>query len=285
MEISNLQKKLIIVLSILVAIMVFITASLFRALYINPSKLNVVYQSLQSEKIPESLNDVSIIYFTDLQFGKFQNQERCETLFNKISELSSDIVIFGGDLYDDSAQITDETNQLLINFLSNIEAPLGKFAVLGEKDQLDEGRLNTVNNIFAASQFEVLNDWNVKIGNQDGNSIRLIGLSPQANFDQALGNISNTEYNLLISHYPDTLTSESLASSPISYALAGHSHGTQVTYPFIGGYKTIDNASKLNRSLRKDLNFDYQISAGVGNTNVDARLLSTPEIYYFILKH
>ena len=205
MEITNLQKKLIILLSILVGIMVSITFSLYRAIYVNPNNLNVIYQTLQDEAIPTSLNDVSILYFTDLEFGEFQNQERTENLFNTIYDLAPDVVIFGGDLYDSSDQINDENNQLLINYLSKIDAPLGKFAVLGEKDQLDETMLNTVNNIYSNSQFEILSDINVKIGNQSTASIRLIGLSSQPNFEQALSNLSSDEYNLLISHYPDTL--------------------------------------------------------------------------------
>ena len=151
MEITNLQKKLIILLSILVGIMVSITFSLYRAIYVNPNNLNVIYQTLQDEAIPTSLNDVSILYFTDLEFGEFQNQERTENLFNTIYDLAPDVVIFGGDLYDSSDQINDENNQLLINYLSKIDAPLGKFAVLGEKDQLDETMLNTVNNIYSNS--------------------------------------------------------------------------------------------------------------------------------------
>ena len=98
MEITNLQKKLIILLSILVGIMVSITFSLYRAIYVNPNNLNVIYQTLQDEAIPTSLNDVSILYFTDLEFGEFQNQERTENLFNTIYDLAPDVVIFGGDL-------------------------------------------------------------------------------------------------------------------------------------------------------------------------------------------
>ena len=285
MEITNLQKKLIILLSILVGIMVSITFSLYRAIYVNPNNLNVIYQTLQDEAIPTSLNDVSILYFTDLEFGEFQNQERTENLFNTIYDLAPDVVIFGGDLYDSSDQINDENNQLLINYLSKIDAPLGKFAVLGEKDQLDETMLNTINNIYSNSQFETLSDINVKIGNQSTASIRLIGLSSQPNFEQALSNLSSDEYNLLVSHYPDTLVNETLASYPISLALAGHSHGTQVTYPIIGGYRSIENATQLNRSISRNLSFDYIISSGVGCTNVNVRLLSTPEIYYFNLHH
>lgn len=285
MQITKLQKTLIIIITILTCIMMSISISLYRAMYVNPNNIHVNYQTLKNDKIPEDLNDVSIVYFTDLQYGKFQNEQRTKNLFKQIYELSPDVVIFGGDLYDTNAEITDASNNLLIDLLSKIDAPLGKFAVMGEKDNIDENRINVVNTVYTLSQFEVLSDWNVRIGSQTGKSIRLIGLSPNSNFDQALANLSSEEYNLLISHYPDTLINERLATAPITYVLAGHSHGTQITYPIIGGYRKENNAIQLNRSQYKKLNFDYTISSGVGCTKINARLSAPVEIYHFILRH
>lgn len=48
---------------------------------VEPDKLIVQYKTLQDTKIPESMNDVSIVYFTDLQYGKFENKkERISSL-------------------------------------------------------------------------------------------------------------------------------------------------------------------------------------------------------------
>lgn len=50
-------------------------------------RLIVQYKTLQDTKIPESMNDVSIVYFTDLQYGKFENKKRANKLFDKIEHL------------------------------------------------------------------------------------------------------------------------------------------------------------------------------------------------------
>lgn len=283
--ITSIQKKLLIAISILTAFMIFLAANLYLAININPEKLNVIYKTLQDEKIAEGLNDVSIVYFTDLEYGTYETQNRAQKLFDQINELQPDIIIFGGDLYDAKAEITDQTNQELANFLSSIEAPLGKFAVYGESDLSDETRLNAVNWIYSTSQIEVLNDGSIRLSNQSSSYIKLIGLGLNSNVDQVVSSINSQEYNLLVSHYPDTLTNESLNTTTISFALAGHSHGTQVTYPILGGYKSYDGATELNRSKKQSLSFDYIISTGVGCTNVNMRLNSTPEIHYFTLKH
>lgn len=283
--ITNIQKKLLIVISILTVFMIFVAANLYLAIHVNPEKLNVVYKTLEDEKIPEELNDLSIVYFTDLEYGKYETIERAQKLFDQINALQPDVIIFGGDLYDQEAQVTDQSNQELANFLSSIEAPLGKFAVYGETDLNDETRLNAINWIYGTSQVEVLNDTSVRLSNQSSSYIKIIGLGLNPNIDQVVSSINSQEYNLLISHYPDNLTNETVSASSISYAIAGHSHGTQVTYPILGGYKSYDGATQLNRSKSQSLSFDYIISTGVGCTNVDMRLNTTPEIYYFTLKH
>lgn len=229
------------------------------------------------------MNDVSIVYFTDLQFGKYQNEERTKKVFDKIKYLDPDIIIFGGDLYDTSATITLETNNLLTKYFTDIHAPLGKFAILGEKDIRDESRINTVKTIFSNSQFEIIKDTNVHLGNQSKLGVRLIGLSPNPNYKKAFNGINSKEFNILLSHKPDAFNNPILETKSISYGMAGHSHGTQITFPIKGGYQTIKGAKVINCTNKKALSFPYIISSGVGCTNINARLNATPSIEYYLL--
>ena len=282
MEITSLQKKLIILISICTMIMVSITFSLYRGIMVNPNQLEVQYKTLKSEKIAKSLNDLSILYFTDLQYGKFQNKERCDQLFDTIQHLAPDVVIFGGDVYDTTTKSDEASIELLSSYFASIDAPFGKFAVLGEKD---EEKKEAVAQIFNQSEFEILQDANVKISNQNGKAIRLIGLSTKPNYEQALVSTSNKEYNVLVSHYPDSLTNETLAVASIDLAIAGHAHSTQITAPILGGYKEDKHAKKINRNNQNSLPFPYILSTGTGCTHINARLLATPEVYYFTLKN
>ena len=64
---TKLQKQMFIIIGILFVIVFSMAASISIAKNVKPDKLIVQYKTLQDTKIPESMNDVSIVYFTDLQ--------------------------------------------------------------------------------------------------------------------------------------------------------------------------------------------------------------------------
>ena len=121
--------------------------------------------------------DVSIVYFTDLEYGKFQDQKRTDALFKKIEELHPDILIFGGDLFDAKYKTTDQDRQAMIDRFAALPASLGKFAVIGEQDLVNEERQTLVYDIYANSQVEVVDNSTRFLGNRSKSGIQLIGLS------------------------------------------------------------------------------------------------------------
>lgn len=282
---SQLQRNLIIIIAILLALVIAFDAALLNAIYFAPDRLDVNYETIHDTNIPYSMDDVSIVYFTDLQYGKYENKERADHLFSQIRELNPDILIFGGDLLDTNTNIDNKTQKYLTKQLSSIKAPLGKFAVWGEKDRTNTVRKKKLETIYQKSQIEILDNTSVSLSNQSSAHIKLIGLTSKSGIPKATEDVSSKSYNLLVTHQPDTLLSNQLADSGISLALAGHSHGTQITYPVLGAYKTISGAKKLNRDKAQDLEFDYIISSGVGCTHVNIRFNANPEINYFILNH
>ena len=277
---TKIQKKLLGIIGILFLIILSMVVSFTIAQNIEPNQLNVVYKTLQDEKIPISMNDVSIVYFTDLQYGKYETKKRVDQVFEQIDHLNPDIILFGGDLIDTTCSCSQEDQDYLIKKLSSIKAPLGKFCVLGEKDS---AQAEFVQSIYTNAQFEILDNKTLVLSNNTNDSITLSALSntPDVNALQT----SNKQYNLLFTHMPDTLLKEDLSQKNISYALCGHSHGTQITFPVLGAYKTYDGATELNRAHQKKLSFPYTISSGIGCTHTNMRFMAKPEIYYFMLQH
>lgn len=277
---TNLQKKMFIIILILFAIVFSMLGSLTFAKKIEPNQLNIQYQTLKDAKISKSMNDISIVYFTDLQYGKFENKERANKLFDTIQHLDPDILIFGGDLFDTSCEMTQKDRTYITKKLSSIHAPLGKFCVLGEKDEANN---DVVRSILTQSQFEILENKTILLTNEQDDGITLSALSSQPKINKI--STSNEQYNLLISHMPDAITNEELSTKSISLALCGHSHGTQITFPVLGGYKSINGSKLLNRSHAKKLSFPYIISTGVGCTHTNLRFMAKPEVYYFMLQN
>ncbi|MCF0107068.1 MAG: metallophosphoesterase [Holdemanella sp.] len=281
---NKIQKRLLILVSILTVISLTINITLLLSFYVTPDKLTINSYTLKSELIPASLDEVTIVYFTDLQYGEFQNDERCDQLFSEIENLNPDILLFGGDLYDKSYAFTDDTNNKLTQYLSNIDAPLGKFALYGENDIASETYQNAINSIFSKSEFEIIRNSSVKITNQKNEYINLFGFDIDANVENINKLSSKTSFDILLTHYPDHLVKDDLMDENIDFAIAGHSHDSQITFPLYGSYKEVKGSKKMNRNNRQKLSFEYILSSGVGCTGINARLGSTPEILYIILK-
>ena len=280
---TKIQKIILSILIVSICISATVCVSIYRAIYINPDQLVIHYETLKDDKIPDELIDQSIVYFTDLQYGKFQNKKRTKKFISKVEHLDPDILLIGGDLFEKSF-LPDETDIVyMIDFLKNIPAPLGKFAVLGEQDIADGQRLQILERIYHESEVEILDNASRTIANQSIPSIQIIGMGVDPNWNQALAGVRKEQFNILLSHQPDLLLSPELERAPIDFALAGHSHGTQISYPVYGGYEEIKGAKKLNSKKGEKTPFNYYVSSGVGCTKVNARLNSTPEIVYILL--
>lgn len=280
---DTLQKRLIAVLAVLTCIAVFMAFSMYRAIYVNPGSLNTTALSWKNRDIPADMNDVSLVYFTDLEYGRYETHERAQKVFDRIQNMNPRVLIFGGDLFDADAEVTEEMKNQMIQWLSSIPAPLGKFSVLGEQDLVSPERLDLVRQIFTASQVEVIDNSSRLICNRTTAGIRLVGISPQEDWQAALQGVHPDQYTVLVSHYTDPFASEALESAGIDYALGGNSHGTQITYPILGGYRSWPGSETVNRSETTRIGFPYYISTGTGCIKVNARLNATPEIVYILI--
>lgn len=200
---TKLQKILFVIVACLSVCMMTICFSLYRAIYVDPNEVVIQYKMIKDKKIPDEMKDVSIAYFTDLEYGAFENKGRVDRLFKKLNDLHADIFIFGGDLLAENYTVSEEAKADMIARLSAIDAPLGKFAVLGEQDLINEERLQQVNDIYHQAQFEVLNNTNRLITNRSFARDRADRIVSDPNMEQALTGIGDQTYNLLVSHYAD----------------------------------------------------------------------------------
>ncbi len=275
-------QKILIVLCILTAFTGFL---FFDAWQIAPRRYNVRNETLSDEKIPSQLNDVSILFFSDLEYGTFMNEERLEKLCDRISLLAPDIVIFGGDLYDEKASFSEESGALLSSMLASIDAPLGKFAVFGDNDHISEDMLAHVQAVLYAGNFEVLNNRSVKLHNNGTQSITLIGLDSGLNGMQdvaaAYSEVSVNSYTITVCHTPDSASK--IPEDLTDYYLCGHSHGGQA-YWFFGAMYTPAMASVWLRGRHYTDGFTIDITNGVGTTGKDVRFLCDAEVVLYRLK-
>lgn len=275
---------MMIVLGTMTALMFCFDIALYRAFFYNPQAITVQYRQIESQLIPASMSQVSVVYLTDIEYDAENfGTEKGEALFEKVRSLNPDILLFGGDLFAWNAQLSDEVRGQMSSWISSVPAPLGKFAVYGEQDLTDENHRRIVDDVYHNAQVELINNTSVLLVNQSPEGIRLGGLNIDADPAALSASFLSGQFSLLLSHYPDNLLLAQSAGLHADYALAGNSHGTQINWPLFGGYKQFEGSKTINRNHRPNLNFDYEISNGIGCIDVQARLNSPVEILYLTL--
>lgn len=284
-------RKLLRIVSILLVLALIFMGSMYYALFVAVNHTEVRYETLRSDKIPESMNDIQILFFTDVEYGAFMNENKLQDVIDTINDAQADVVIFGGDLFDHPEKngIDEETASSLTEMLKQIDAPLGKYAVLGERDQVSEEVRTQVTQILDGADFELLTNTAIRIRNGSMSGITLIGADSQVNgspdLSAAFNNISDQEYNIMITHCPDLFADEQIPYASISLGLAGNSHGAQINIPLIGGYRQFDGSQTYSLGKYSISGMELQVSSGVGTTEINARLFSPSEVVVYRLVH
>ena len=163
-----------------------------------------------------------------------------------------------------------------IAILARLDAPLGRFAILGNHDYTYGAQ--EIADALQASGIAVLNDERRTL-RHEGQAIDLIGI-PDAREMRAQGrallrDLSADRPAIVLAHDPNWF--RHVPPGP-HLTLAGHTHGGQVRFPFVG---VLRNAS------RAPLRWSYghiveggrhlYVTAGLGTSAIPLRIGAPPE--------
>lgn len=268
MKILEFLMKTVIIFGIL------ILGSYAYPRYIEPNLLIVNEVKLEGNDLETPFK---IVFFGDTHFGEFYDITQLERIVKKINAENPDIVIFTGDLIGASGEFVINPDQLSQG-LEKIHANYGKYGVFGNHeyalyDEYDYEE--TMNN----GGFKVLvDDW-LDIQNIN---VRLMGVD-----DYYLGDpdedlayeARDGAYNILMTHEPDFV--DKMDIDGVDLVLAGHTHGGQVSLPFltekimpIGGERYL----KGLYAIGNDDGTDLFVTKGIGMTKLPFRFMNVPEI-------
>jgi len=220
---------------------------------------------------------VKIAHFTDIHFTWHTTIRRLNKFVKNIKKNQPDLILFTGDLFDKVDDWKDKNIEAFVQMLSDLDAPLGKFAILGNHDFDSEGNRQFVAELLSQSGFTVLKNKTLKVGD-----LSLSGLD-----DLRLGQPDNniqpqsSEFALLMIHEPDTLVDCQYAEQ-FDLIVAGHSHGGQIR---LGPLRLKNKGSKVyDKGIYKlsDKTTIY-VNSGIGLTFLPIRLGVPPEIVYYYI--
>ncbi|MDM5189416.1 metallophosphoesterase [Bacillus sp. DX4.1] len=284
---KNIISKKIIVISFLAIFILPVVVYLYATKF-EPKSILTTWNDIENSNIPDGFHNIKIVQLSDTHLGPNFTLQQLQGLVEQINILKPDIVVFTGDLIDHFGTYHSEREQAKA-ILSQICAPLGKYAVFGNHDR-GGGGSRLYKKYMEEAGFTVLVNEVKKITVANGNHITVSGLDDfllgKPQIQRTLQQLRSQDFNLLLVHEPDV--ADQIRKYPVDFQISGHSHGGQVQIPFIGPIVTTSLAEKYVEGLYlfKDRSKPLQlyVNRGIGTTRMPLRFLSKPELSVFVLK-
>src|SRR5690606_8860997 len=156
-------------------------ASLIYGMVQGKYNYKVLKYALEFDDLPDVFDGFTLTHISDVHSGSFDNHKKVEYAVNLINEQQSDIILFTGDLVNNTA---DELNDWKALF-STLKAPQGVFSILGNHDYGDyvnwESAIHKAENLQKLKSIQKEMGWNLllnenRIIEKNGKRIALVGV-------------------------------------------------------------------------------------------------------------
>lgn len=233
--------------------------------------------TIESDQIPAQFDGKRIVFLSDIHTGPSFSQDRVDSLVNQVNALNPDLILLGGDYVDGDSEYI----QPAFESLSKLKAPLGVYAVLGNKDP----QYVSLNTIFQSNVTYIGNKGTWIEDN--GARIRLGGVGDYNNGAQiqsaTTSVVTPQDFVILLSHNPDYFPK--VDKSKVDLVFSGHTHGGQVTFFGLWAPTThSDYGNKYRTGVIEEKNSTLIVSNGLGTTILPLRFFARPQIIVVELK-
>ncbi len=264
-------------------------------------RFTVHKQELYFADLPAAFEGITITQLSDLHIGSWDHTSKneLEEMLSIVKKLNSDIFFFTGDIVNSRA---DEMDGWFETF-DHIEAPLGKYSILGNHDYGDyaswnsdvakEENLKQVKAIHPRLGFKLLLNENHAI-EKNGEKIFIIGVEnwgkggfqKYGDMKKAGAGLTQNDFRILLSHDPSHWDAVVLKEEfPPQLTLSGHTHGFQMGVEVPGfRFSPAKWVYEEWAGLYEKNNFKIYVNRGLGTVGYPGRLGIWPEVTQFTLK-
>ncbi|MBP5420507.1 MAG: metallophosphoesterase [Bacteroidales bacterium] len=234
---------------------------------------------LTSSQIPKSFDGFRIAFVTDTHYKSRFNEKTLAFLGNMLRELNPDLILLGGDYQEGCEYVRP-----LFQEIMSCKPTYGAAAIMGNND-FERCTELIYNEMQSAGIRMVENKVDTII--KDGSSIYVVGAHNNFRGKETTpcvaNRLNNNDFAILITHTPDY--AEDVDITNIDFALAGHTHGGQVT--LFGLYAPVVPSHYGQRFLKglryTSAGVPMLISRGIGTSRKDVRLFAPAEIHLLTL--
>jgi predicted MPP superfamily phosphohydrolase len=226
-------------------------------------------------KAAGSLDSLQVVLVSDLHLGKIIGNNRLTKLVNRINQLDPDIVLFAGDIIDNSVDVLPD--QHMIETFSRLHPKLGTYAILGNHEYFDK-KPDLAIQYMEQGNIHVLRDqWTLVansiylVGRDDDSKQRYTGISRQE-LATIMAGLDHSAPIILLDHQP--LGLQAAIDQGVDLQLSGHTHLGQL---FPNNFIT-RKIYELDWGYVKRENLQAIVSCGIGTWGPPVRIGNHPEI-------
>ncbi|MCD8441574.1 metallophosphoesterase [Tenacibaculum dicentrarchi] len=274
-------------------------AGLLYGIFKGKYNYKVLKYQLSFKDLPEAFDGFTITQITDIHSGSFTNKEKISYAVDLVNQQKSDMILFTGDLVNNFAHEMDNW----IDVFKKLEAPVGKYSVLGNHDYGDYSKWK--NDADKKANFKAIKDLHPKIGfelllnehryiEKDGQKIALIGVenwgrgfNKAGDLGKASEGIKKEDFKILMSHDPSHWENK-VKKDVFNYqlTLSGHTHGLQFGIEIPGWIKWSPSqyVYKQWAGLYQEFGRYINVNRGFGYHAFPGRVGIWPEITVIELK-
>jgi uncharacterized protein len=240
---------------------------------INRIDVNACLNKTDNPKSPT----LNILHLSDIHLENLSISP--EALYYKLKNEKFDLIALTGDFLDRKRSIPKLVPYL--NVLNELEVKHGIYAIFGNHDYvLKNERFTELKKTLEDNGCITMQNENTSII-IDGNRLNIIGIddfsTKRSDLDLAYSNMK-AGYNLVLTHDPNIVLH--MDNYHFDYLLSGHFHGGQIHWPKPYHLAKMGKLARLNiiKGFHELNGKPYYISEGLGQTGVNIRVGSFPEI-------
>ncbi len=285
-EIDKRPKKRSILKKVLFLFSLFLILFYIYIRYIETSTLVVHEHPIYDNHLPSSYDGTKIVHFSDILYGSTVGEKMLTKTVKKINELKGDIVVFTGDLFNDTLHLTEKDNVYLKEKLSEIEATYRKYAVVGN---CDVSNLALYKDIMENAGFTVLENKNELLYFKGNEPLLFVGTSSLIENQDDIASAfqtkedTTTAYKILLHHEPTIIDELQVHNIHPNLILAGHSLYGLSWFPFGGTLLKQKGVDSYTSFYYENENTKMFVSNGIGTYKLNIRFLNYSSIHLYRL--
>ena len=258
-------------------------AALADAYWIEPNWLQTEQVVIHDPALAEVLEGVTVVQISDIHLeGGIGYRER--ELIAKVNALKPDLLFITGDFFSDKQKwdLADEVTALS-ELIRSFKTTTGIFGVQGNYDP--PLRNQAIMKEFKTAGIDILmNEYRVVVL-PNHKTLYLAGFddsqNKRANLKAFVG-IPPGVPVVLLAHNPDNFGAA--IGAKVNLLLVGHTHGGQISIPFLIDKSKSANKSSFMRGLFDTGKTKMYVNRGIGTTHVPIRFFNRPEITLFEIR-